>query len=192
MSRRYAIVLIGTLCSAAPVSAQAQGWFGGGGFNLFGPPPQYRPQEFEHPRPVPRRPRPHPHPHPSASLPKPGIANAKPGTPVAPAPPPDEPPPPYEPQLLRLSELLGALTYLQHLCGGQDAQIWRDKMMALMDAETQNQARRSRLAGAYNRGFNGYELNYRQCTPNAQAIITRFLNESSTIARDVTHRYGTS
>ena len=61
-----------------------------------------------------------------------------------------------------------------------------------MDAETQNALRRSRLAGAYNRGFNGYELNYRQCTPNAQAIITRFLDESGKIARDVAHRYGTS
>jgi uncharacterized protein (TIGR02301 family) len=191
--KRYAIIFLSVLYSAAPLAAQAQGWFGGGGggFNLFGPPPQYRPQEFEHPpRLIPRRPRPHPHPHPSASLPKPGVANAKPGTP--PPPPPDEPPPPYEPQLLRLSELLGALTYLQHLCGGQDAQIWRDKMSALMDAETQNASRRSRLAGAYNRGFNGYELSYRECTPNAKLVIGRFLDETGKIARDVTHRYGTS
>jgi uncharacterized protein (TIGR02301 family) len=93
---------------------------------------------------------------------------------------------------LRLSELLGALTYLQDLCGGESGQVWRDKMTALMDAETQNEVRRERLAGAYNRGFNGYELSYRLCTPNAQAIITRFLDESSKIARDVTHRYGTS
>jgi uncharacterized protein (TIGR02301 family) len=118
----------------------------------------------------------------------PGVNPAQPGaTPAA-----EEPAPPYEPQLLRLSELLGALTYLQDLCGGESGQVWRDKMSALMDAETQNEIRRERLAGAYNRGFNGYELSYRQCTPNAQAIITRFLDESSKIARDVTHRYGTS
>lgn len=189
MVKRYAIVVLSVLCSATPMAAQAQGWFG----NLFGAPPQYRPQEFEPPRPIPRRPRPHPHPHPHphplASLPKPGVANAKPG---APAPVPDEPPPPYEPQLLRLSELLGALTYLQHLCGSQDGQIWRDKMSQLMDAETQNPSRRSRLAGAYNRGFNGYELSYRECTPNAKVVIDRFLDETGRIARDVTHRYGTS
>jgi uncharacterized protein (TIGR02301 family) len=188
--RRPALLLISALCAATPLSAQAQGWFGGGGFNLFGPPPQYRPQEFEPVHP-PRRPHPHPHPHLSA-LPKPGVANAKPGTPGTPAAPPDEPPPPYEPQLLRLSELLGALTYLQNLCGGQNGQVWRQKMSALMDAETQNASRRSRLAGAYNRGFNGYELSYQQCTPNAQAVITRFLDESGRIARDVSHRYGTS
>jgi uncharacterized protein (TIGR02301 family) len=117
-----------------------------------------------------------------------GANPAQPGT----APSAEEPPPPYEPQLLRLSELLGALTYLQDLCGGRKGQIWRDKMTALMDAETQNETRKERLAGAYNRGFQGYELNYRQCTPNAQAIISRFLDESGKIARDVTHRYGTS
>ncbi len=121
---------------------------------------------------------------------KPAVNPAQPGT--ATAPTAEEPAPPYEPQLLRLSELLGALTYLQDLCGGQKGDIWRDKMTALMDAETQNETRRERLAGAYNRGFTGYELNYRECTPNAEAIITRFLNESSRIARDVTRRYGTS
>ncbi|REF87992.1 uncharacterized protein (TIGR02301 family) [Methylovirgula ligni] len=188
MVKRKVVILLCAICAAAPSTAQAQGFFG----NLFGPPPQYRPQEFEPQRPriVPHHPHPHPHPpHPLANLPKPGAPGAKPATPAA---IPDEPPPPYEPQLLRLSELLGALTYLQNLCGGQNGQIWRDKMTALMDAETQNPLRRSRLAGAYNRGFNGYELNYRECTPNAQTIITRFLDESGKIARDVAHRYGTS
>lgn len=117
---------------------------------------------------------------------------AKPiGTPAAPSGA-GGPAPPYEPQLLRLSELLGALTYLQDLCSGQGGQVWRDKMSALMNAETQDETRRERFAGAYNRGLHGYELSYRECTPNAQAIITRFLDESGKIARDVTHRYGTS
>ncbi|MGH6818763.1 MAG: TIGR02301 family protein [Methylovirgula sp.] len=162
------------------------------------PPPyveQERPPSFFAPPPQPPAPS-QPAPHSAALPPLPGAVPApgqpaKPGTaPTAPAE--EEPAPPYEPQLLRLSELLGALTYLQNLCGGQSGQIWRDKMTALMDAETQNEIRRERLAGAYNRGFKGYELNYRQCTPNAQAIITRFLNESGRIARDVTRRYGTS
>jgi uncharacterized protein (TIGR02301 family) len=129
-------------------------------------------------------------PAPLGQAAKPGVNSAQPGATTAPTT--EEPAPPYEPQLLRLSELLGALTYLQDLCGGQKGDIWRDKMTALMDAETQNETRRERLAGAYNRGFTGYELNYRECTPNAQAIITRFLNESGRIARDVTRRYGTS
>jgi uncharacterized protein (TIGR02301 family) len=100
--------------------------------------------------------------------------------------------PVYEPQLLRLSELLGALAYLQDLCGHHQGDTWRAKMTALLDAEAKTPLRKERLAGAFNRGFQGYALTYRVCTPNAQAIISRFLAESSEIAHDVAHRYGPS
>lgn len=100
--------------------------------------------------------------------------------------------PPYEPQLLRLSELLGALSYLGDLCGPHQGDVWRARMSALLNAEAKTQLRKERLAGAFNRGFNGYALTYRQCTPNARAIISRFLTESSEIARDVARRYGPS
>jgi uncharacterized protein (TIGR02301 family) len=159
-------------------------------------PPAYAHRYKRYYAPPPEREVPPPSPLPStATLPPATPSGATPpgGTIATPAPAgPEAPAPPYEPQLLRLSELLGALTYLQDLCGGQKGDIWRDKMTALMDAETQDETRRERFAGAYNRGFKGYELNYRQCTPNAQAIITRFLDESGRIARDVSRRYGTS
>ena len=99
--------------------------------------------------------------------------------------------PPYEPQLLRLSEMLGALAYLEELCGHrQEGQLWRSKMAALLDAEAKTALRKERLAGAFNRGFRGYALTYRLCTPNAQAIIDRFLAESGKLAHEVAHRYG--
>jgi uncharacterized protein (TIGR02301 family) len=113
--------------------------------------------------------------------------------PEAPAnPAPSDAAPAYEPQLLRLSELLGALAYLQDLCGHHQGAAWRAKMTALLDAEAKTPVRKERLAGAFNRGFQGYALTYRLCTPNAEAIIGRFLSESSDIARDVARRYGPS
>jgi uncharacterized protein (TIGR02301 family) len=187
-SRKTAVLLAMMVCASAIPSATAQ--------NLLErstEPPRYgEPQEQWAPPPPPRAPAPlpaAPRPNPVAL---PGIETGKPSSAPAASPAAPEPAPPYEPQLLRLSELLGALTYLQDLCGGQGGQIWRDKMSALIDAETQDQTRKERLAGAYNRGFHGYELSYRQCTPNAQEVITRFLDESGKIARDVSHRYGTS
>lgn len=196
MPGKKAIILAAATVSALATSATAQ--------NLLerstAPPAYEKPREQW----APRAPRPQAPAAGSATLLAPGTNPAAPEAGPAPATPganpaepgttpeAEEPAPPYEPQLLRLSELLGALTYLQDLCGGENGQIWRDKMTALMDAETQNEIRRERLAGAYNRGFKGYELSYRQCTPNAQAIITRFLEESGKIARDVSHRYGTS
>jgi uncharacterized protein (TIGR02301 family) len=115
------------------------------------------------------------------------------GPPASAGPPaPTDVAPPYEPQLLRLAELLGALAYLQDLCGGHQGDVWRQKMAALLDAEAKTPVRKERLAGAFNRGFQGYALTYRQCTQNAQAVIDRFLDESGKIARDVARQYGPS
>ena len=103
---------------------------------------------------------------------------------------PDAPPPPYEPQLLRLSEIMGSLAWLREVCGDNDGDQWRAGMRRLMEAEAQTEARRERLAGAYNRGFRSYEMLHRTCTPNTRAIIERFLEEGGKLAGDITGRFG--
>ena len=108
----------------------------------------------------------------------------------APAPPqPLETTPPYEKQLLRLAEILGALAWLTELCGDRPGEQWRKQMAELMEAEATTLARRERLAGSYNRGFLGYSAMHRRCTPNAEHVITRHLDEGGRIARDVANRF---
>ncbi|MDB5572366.1 MAG: hypothetical protein JWN93_3549 [Hyphomicrobiales bacterium] len=109
--------------------------------------------------------------------------------PVAPAPAPLESTPPYERQLLRLAEIMGALAWLSDICGSGESAQWQKRMSALMDAEGATDARRERLAGAYNRGFRGYEAVHRSCTPSAELIMGRFLEEGARIARDVASQY---
>ncbi|HXN88736.1 MAG TPA: TIGR02301 family protein [Methylocella sp.] len=125
--------------------------------------------------------------------PKAAIA-AKPatGAKTAPAPEAEPPPPPYDPEIQRLAEILGALTYLDALCASNPPGDWRAKMQALLEAEAKTAARKQRLAGSYNRGFQDYERTYHLCTPNAQAIIGRFLAEGGKIAHEVVNRYGAS
>jgi uncharacterized protein (TIGR02301 family) len=103
-----------------------------------------------------------------------------------------EPPPPYDPELLRLAEILGALTYLDELCAENPSGGWRAKMQALLDAEAKTASRKERLAGSYNRGFHDYERTYHACTQNAQLVISRFLAEGGKIAHEVVNRYGAS
>ncbi|GAC1332072.1 MAG: hypothetical protein NVSMB26_11230 [Beijerinckiaceae bacterium] len=91
-----------------------------------------------------------------------------------------------------MAEILGALSYLRDICAARDGETWRGKMAALLDAEAKTQTRRERLAGAFNRGFRGYEVTYRACTPNAETVIARYLAEGGQIARDITYRYGGS
>jgi len=108
----------------------------------------------------------------------------------APTPPPVEPPPPYEPQLLRLAEMMGALAYLRDLCGADDGAKFRTKMKSLLDADGLSESQRNLLAGAYNRGFEGYRLTYRMCTPAAGQVIARYLTETSRLASELAGRYG--
>jgi uncharacterized protein (TIGR02301 family) len=125
---------------------------------------------------------------------KPKAAIAAKPAPNAKAPPAPEaePPPPYDPEIQRLAEILGALTYLDALCAANPPGDWRAKMQALLEAEAKTAARKERLAGGYNRGFHDYERTYHLCTPNAQAIIGRFLAEGGKIAHEVVNRYGAS
>jgi uncharacterized protein (TIGR02301 family) len=104
----------------------------------------------------------------------------------------EEPLPPYDSELLRLAEILGALTYLDEICTASSAGDWRAKMQALLEAEAKTDWRKERLAGSYNRGFHDYERTYHFCTPNAQAAIGRFLAEGGKIAHEVVHLYGAS
>jgi len=102
----------------------------------------------------------------------------------------EAPPPPYEGQLVRLSEVMGALVFLRELCGEKDVEDWRDKMSALLDAEAPSGPRRDKYVSAFNRGFRGYELTYRVCTDNARTASARYLDEAARISRDVTYRFG--
>jgi uncharacterized protein (TIGR02301 family) len=113
---------------------------------------------------------------------------------AAPAPeqaerPPTGPPPIYEKELLRLSEVIGALAFLRGLCESEDAAEWSEKMQALLDSE--GPARAERLAGAYNRGYGAFALTYRICTPSAELAISRYLDEGDRLSRLISSRYGT-
>jgi uncharacterized protein (TIGR02301 family) len=106
------------------------------------------------------------------------------------------PPPIYEPKLLRLSEIMGALAYLQTLCSGAphsearaEEQPWRERMENLITAEAAGPKRRAELAGAYNRGLRGYQYSYRTCTPNARMARHLFLDEGMKLAHDISTQY---
>jgi len=118
-----------------------------------------------------------------------------PGPPRAPkvAPQPDTPSPevttPYDPDLQRLSEILGALHFLRSICGYDEGQKWREEAQSLIDAEAPSGKRHDQMVQSFNRGYLGFRQSYRTCTPAARIIIRRYLEEGAQIARDVTARY---
>lgn len=115
----------------------------------------------------------------------------KPPEKEAPAPsPPADTPAPYDRDLLRLSEIIGALSFLRDVCGNPDAPEWPARMKALLDAEGTSPGRRDRLAGAYNRGYGGYAVTYRVCTPSAVEAATRFIAEGERLSVALAGRFG--
>jgi uncharacterized protein (TIGR02301 family) len=99
-------------------------------------------------------------------------------------------PPPYDQQLLRLSEILGSVHYLRKLCGSGEGDTWREQMQALIDSEQPDLDRRARMIDRFNRGYDSYRAVYRSCTPSANVVVERYLEEGAKIARDITARYG--
>ncbi len=110
--------------------------------------------------------------------------------PAEPAPSPEPPAPPYEPQLLKLAEIMGSLAYLRTICAAKEAQDWRDRMTALIEAEGRTPQRRERLTGAYNRGFRAYSLTHRSCVAGSQEASARLAAEGERLARALAARYG--
>jgi uncharacterized protein (TIGR02301 family) len=96
---------------------------------------------------------------------------------------------PYDRDLQRLAEILGSLHYLRALCGANEGAKWRNEMQALVEAETQGGERRDKLIAGFNRGYRGYQQTYRTCTPAANLVIRRYLEEGARISRDITARY---
>lgn len=97
--------------------------------------------------------------------------------------------PPYEAELMRLSEILGALHYLRPLCGSPDGTVWRDEMESLLNAEVQDDERRRRFIERFNQGYRGFSSVYVKCTPAAEAALARYIEEGGALIRNVTTRY---
>lgn len=92
---------------------------------------------------------------------------------------------PYDGDLLKLSEILGALHYLRELCGANEGQYWRERMQDLVEAEGSTAVRRAKLAKAFNQGYRGYSRTYNTCSPAAQEALTRFLAEGSALSENL-------
>ena len=101
----------------------------------------------------------------------------------------EDAPAPFDGDLQRLAEILGTLHYLRGICGSNEGAKWRNQMQALIDAETPAGDRRARMIAGFNRGYNGFQQTYRTCTPAADLVIRRYLEEGSKIAREITARY---
>lgn len=95
---------------------------------------------------------------------------------------------PYDDQLMRLSEILGAVHYLRELCGADEGQLWRDEMQKLVKVEGTTAIRRAKLVKGFNKGYRGYRRTYRSCTEPARQAVERFMEEGEQISSVLVQR----
>jgi uncharacterized protein (TIGR02301 family) len=98
--------------------------------------------------------------------------------------------PAFQSDLLRLSEIMGALSHLEAICGHADHALWRDRMARLIDAQAMAPPDRQLYVGAFNQGFDSFANIHRSCTPQARTIIERYLAEGGGIAARIGAGYG--
>lgn len=96
---------------------------------------------------------------------------------------------PFEPNLLRLAEVLGSLHYLRNLCG-EHGDTWRNEMEKLLTVENPDPERRAKFIASFNRGYRSFNEIYVHCTASATEAISRYMKEGEELARDTAGRYG--
>lgn len=99
-------------------------------------------------------------------------------------------PPAYDEQMMRLSEILGALHYLRELCGAGEGQQWREQMQNMIEQEEPTAERRAMMIARFNRGFRGFQETYRECTNAALEANNRYVFEGAKLAGEIPGRYG--
>ena len=102
----------------------------------------------------------------------------------------EDTPPPYEPQLLRLTELMGSLHFLRQLCGGIDAPEWRSRMEDFLASENPSPLRRARFITQFNRGYQAFDTTYTSCTRAAEEATRLFVAEGKKLSEGIVNRYG--
>jgi uncharacterized protein (TIGR02301 family) len=98
--------------------------------------------------------------------------------------------PAYQQDLLRLAEIMGALSHLEAICGDPDAAVWRDSMDQLITAQGMPPEERRLYVGAFNRGLETFANIHRSCTQQARFAIERYLTEGATISDRIGASYG--
>ena len=96
---------------------------------------------------------------------------------------------PFEPDLLRLSEVLGSLHFLRNLCG-EKGDTWRVEMEKLLATENPEPERREKFVARFNRGYRAFENTYTTCTGSAIEAISRYMKEGEGLSREIATRYG--
>ena len=88
----------------------------------------------------------------------------------------------YERDILKLSQILGAIHHLRAICNANEGQLWRQKMVELLETEAPSPQRRTLLVQRFNQGYRSHQLTFVKCTKKARARVQKFVKEGAMLA----------
>ncbi|MEQ9520036.1 MAG: TIGR02301 family protein [Parvibaculum sp.] len=86
-----------------------------------------------------------------------------------------------ESDLVRLSEILGAVHHLREVCNANEGQLWRGKMQELLKLEEPSTDLKELLIARFNRAYHQHRQAYARCTGQARTDATRLLDEGAAL-----------
>jgi len=93
-----------------------------------------------------------------------------------------------EGELVRLSEILGAVHHLREVCNANEGQLWRMKMQDLLKHEKPSPDMKELMVARFNRAYHQHRQAYPRCTGQARTDAARFLDEGSGLAQRLAAR----
>ena len=93
-----------------------------------------------------------------------------------------------EGELVRLSEILGAVHHLREVCNANEGQLWRMKMQDLLKHEKPSADMKELMVARFNRAYHQHRQAYPRCTGQARTDAARFLDEGSGLAQRLAAR----
>lgn len=88
----------------------------------------------------------------------------------------------YNADLIRLSEVLGAIHYLRALCRTNEGQLWRNKMTEMLETEEPDEDQRQLLVSHFNITYHRYRKAYERCTTQAVSDANQFIEEGEQLS----------
>ncbi|MBX3505754.1 MAG: TIGR02301 family protein [Parvibaculum sp.] len=91
----------------------------------------------------------------------------------------------FPPKAVQLAEILGAVHHIRDICGANEGQLWRNKMIEMIAVLGPTEAERQRLVKHFNDSYYRYRNAYPKCTATAAGQSDKLMQDGQKIAEEL-------
>lgn len=88
----------------------------------------------------------------------------------------------YRADMVRLAEVLGAVHLLRERCGGREGQMWRRKMLEMLDIEASGKKERDMLVNHFNKSYYAMRVNHSRCSLRTISEMNAYIDEGAALS----------